>query len=183
MLGLASGVAAGLFALVVGGFLCLALVVGAYVGAVGWVAVGFTVGFAGGGFGVLVWLWLGPVRWPGWLVGAFGGRRGREEVDGGLERQVEEREKEVAPGVSVSRVRTGLRGQGYEAEGGYGRSTSGDYVGGGGGVSRREDKFDRYSRTSTVLSDPYEPGRFGGEGMVLYDTGVREALVMSRYPD
>ncbi|KAL8785062.1 MAG: hypothetical protein Q9195_008794 [Heterodermia aff. obscurata] len=196
----ATAVAAVLFGLLVVAFVNLGLVVVAYVGVVGWVAVGFTVLFALLGYGVM--LWQSPLQWPLWLAAVR--RRGEED---GLEKQAAPRRREETMGeeepapVSVKRVRVGQRGQGYE-EGGYGRSTSGDYAGGGGeygrstsgdyagggggvdwGVTRREDKFDRYSRTSTVLSDPYEPGRFGGEGLVLYDTGVREALVMSRYPD
>lgn len=80
----------------------------------------------------------------------------------------------------------------------YGRSTSGEYRPGGGSTSRRygsgsgrtgmggagmgEAGYDagRYSRASTVIADAYEPGRYGQEGYV-YDDGVREGLVMSRY--
>ena len=67
----------------------------------------------------------------------------------------------------------------------YGRSTSGDYRASSGSYrygGQRTDGYDmgRYSRASTVISDPYEPGRFG-QGSIVYDDGVREGLVMSRY--
>ncbi|KAG7008098.1 phosphoserine aminotransferase [Physcia stellaris] len=76
-------VAGGLFALLVVAFVALGLVVVAFVGAVGWVAVGFTVMFAVAGCGVLVW--QSPVRWPPLWMGALKGKRtaGVGEKEGG----------------------------------------------------------------------------------------------------
>ena len=182
----ATMVAGGLFALLVVAFVALGLVVVAYVGAVGWVAVGFTILFAATGFVVLVW--QSPLRWPPLWLGAF---RGRRKAAGGG--GVEEKERRGEGGergredlVDVPRVRGGVKTRGGE-EGAYGRSSSGDYEAGAGGRGGdwrrgRDDKYERYSRTSTVMTDPYEPGRFGQGGMMVYDTGVREGLVMSRYP-
>lgn len=65
----------------------------------------------------------------------------------------------------------------------YGRSTSGDYKGGTRQYPRRGggDDTNRYRRASNVVTDVNEPGIFGHGGVFMYDNGVREGLVMSRY--
>ena len=186
----ATGVSAFLFGLEVVAFITISLVVAAYTGPVGWVAVGMMIVFSAAGFGVIIW--RSPLAWPEWVR-----RTERGEVDT-FERQMEirdEREQEkdryesggageqlqTMPKQRSSQVRQERRdGSGYD----YGRSTSGEYRGQGAAnwrQSRREDPRDfRYSRASTVTSGPYEPGTFGQAGLV-YDDGIREGLVMSRY--
>lgn len=181
VLWLATGVSALLFALAIIAFITLSLVVVAYAGSVGWVAVAFTVVFALLGFGSIIW--QSPLEWPRWLV-----RFWRVEQDA-LEKQVHmygnESRNDVGDTLgSISRRRS--RQQQPERKEGsydYGRSTSGDYAGGNWRYSRRDDGYDlnRYSRASTVITDVNEPGRFGQGGMMMYDDGVREGLVMSRY--
>ena len=65
----------------------------------------------------------------------------------------------------------------------YGRSTSGDHGGANRRYIRRDggDGLTRYSKASTVVTDVNEPGIYGQGGMFMYDNGVREGLVMSRY--
>ena len=66
---------------------------------------------------------------------------------------------------------------------GHGRSGSGDYAGGNRRYGRRDgaDDMKRYRRASNVVTDVNEPGIFGHGGMRMYDNGVREGLVMTRY--
>ena len=66
---------------------------------------------------------------------------------------------------------------------GYGRSTSGEHAA---AASRRYvrrdggDDMGGYSRAGNAVTN--EPGIFGqGGGLFMYDNGVREGLVMSRY--
>ena len=65
----------------------------------------------------------------------------------------------------------------------YGRSTSGDHAGANRRYTRRDGGGDlnRYSKASTFVTNVNEPGIFGQGGMFMYDNGVREGLVMSRY--
>lgn len=65
----------------------------------------------------------------------------------------------------------------------YGRSTSGDHAGASRRYIRRDggDDLNRYSKAETVVTDVNEPGIFGHGGMFMYDNGIREGLVMSRY--
>ena len=65
----------------------------------------------------------------------------------------------------------------------YGRSTSGDHRGANRRYTRRDggEELTRYSKASTAATDVNEPGIFGQGGMFMYDNGVREGLVMSRY--
>lgn len=178
----ATGVAALLFSLLVVAFITLSLVVVAYVGAVGWVAIFFTVSFALFGFGVM--LWQSPLQWPLWVIAPR--RREEDAFEEHMHLQGRGRgEQQQGPTmVTVPKTRASQPQRDQEQRA-YGRSTSGDYGGGAGNwrsSGRREGEYDRYSRTSTVISDPYEPGRFGQDGMMVYDTGIREGLVMSRYP-
>lgn len=184
----ATGVSAFLFGLEVVAFITISLVVTAYTGPVGWVAVGFIIIFGLLGFGVIIW--RSPITWPAVLR-----RSKREEKDASerhlgrhQERDAEKYETgieeggEQLPAVPRQRSRAERNdGRNYT----YGRSTSGEYRGQGTAdwrSSRRKEigGFNRYSRASTVLSDAYDPGTFGQQGMV-YDDGVREGLVMSRY--
>lgn len=194
----ATAVSAMLFGLAIVAFIFVSLVVVAYTGPVGWVAVVFTIVAALLGFGSIVW--QSPLEWPTWLV-TFE----REEHDA-LERHLEmhrpdtQRTRDDVDGEDLStlprrrsrpqtekderpfdyRAQSARKESAYD----YGRSTSGDHAGVGANWRpiRRDDAYDvnRYSRASTVISDAYDPGRFGNGGMI-YDDGVREGLVMSRY--
>lgn len=46
--------------------------------------------------------------------------------------------------------------------------------------SRKDDAYhaNRYSKASTIVSDVHESGRFGQRGMMLYDDGVHEGIVI-----
>ena len=187
VLWVATGVSALLFGLAVAAFLTLALVVVAYTGAVGWVAVAFTVVFGLLGFGAIVW--QSPLEWPGWLVGF------EREEHGALEKRLQKHEAErqrVDDGDGLTRMptrRPSRQQQRPERDGGgrdFRRSASGDRAGGSRRHGRRDDGHDgdggnRYSKASTVVTDVNEPGIYGHGGMMLYDNGVREGLVMSRY--
>ena len=198
----ATAVSAFLFVFVVLAFIFISLVVVAYAGPVGWVAVLFTIISAILGFGSIIW--QSPLEWPNWLI-----KFEREEQDA-FERHMElhvpdrkrthdDIEGDDLPSMPRHRSRQQQQPQSEKDDRGYdyrslstrkevgydyGRSTSGDH--GGGGTTWRSIKpddvydLDRYSRASTVISDAYEPGRFGQGGLV-YDDGVREGLVMSKY--
>ena len=187
----ATGVSAFLFGLEVVAFITISLVVAAYTGPVGWVAVGMMTVFSAAGFGVIIW--RSPLAWPEWVRRTERGEvdtfERQMEVGGGREQEKDRYEESGGAGEQLptmpkkrsSQVRQERRdGSGYD----YGRSTSGEYRGQGVASqrqSRREDPRDfRYSRASTVTSGPYEPGTFGQAGLV-YDDGIREGLVMSRY--
>ena len=196
----ATAVSALLFTLAIIAFIFISLVVVAYTGPVGWIAVVFTIICALLGFGTIIW--QSPLEWPNWLV-----KFEREEQDA-FERHMglhvpdrrhthDNIEGDNLPAMPRQRSRqqqsqseTDGRQYDYQTEAtrkesGYdmGRSTSGDYAGGTTWRPvQRDDGYDvnRYSRASTVISEAYEPGIFG-QGGVIYDDGVREGLVMSRY--
>lgn len=187
----ATGVSAFLFGLEVVAFITISLVVTAYTGPVGWVAVGFIIIFGLLGFGVIIW--RSPMTWPRWVrrpereeadafgrhVGRHRGREG-EKYETGIEKGGEQ-----LPAIPIQRSRSGRVERNDGREHAYARSTSGEYRGQGTAdwrSSRRKetDGFNRYSKASIVLSDAYDPGTFGQQGMV-YDDGIREGLVMSRY--
>ena len=182
----ATAVSALLFGLAVISFVTISLVVVAYTGAVGWVAVVFTVIFALLGFGTIIW--RSPMEWPQRMMGH---RKQHDAIekhiqsDGSRAREYPDDEDLTdVPRLRPSRqqpVQQQSRRKGPEA-GDYGRSTSGDYQGGNSRYSGRGAGYDvnRYSRASTVISDAYEPGRYG-QGGVVYDDGVREGMVMTRY--
>ena len=175
----ATGVSALLFGLAIAAFLTLGLTVVAYAGPVGWVAVVFTVMFALLGYGVIIW--QSPLEWP---------RFEREEQDAfekHLHRSEIERQKEVG-GDDLTRLPTRQPSRQQppvkdDRGRDYGRSTSGDYAGTAQQYSRRggRDEKSRYRRASNVVADVNEPGIFGHGGVFMYDNGVREGLVMSRY--
>ena len=196
----ATAVSASLFTLAIIAFIFISLVVVAYTGPVGWVAVVFTIISALLGFGSIIW--QSPLEWPNWLV-----KFEREEQDAferhmGLHVPDRKHTHDTIDGEDLPVMPRHRLGQQQSAsepgdhqfdyqqqsarkESGYdvGRSTSGDYAGGATWRPiRRDDGYDlnRYSRASTVISDAYEPGRFG-QGGLIYDDGVREGLVMSRY--
>lgn len=188
----ATGVSAFLFGLEVAAFITISLVVTAYTGPVGWVAVGFIIIFGLLGFGVIIW--RSPLKWPRLMrkrerreeVDTFGRHVGRHR---GREREKYETEIEEGgvqlPSLPRQRSNSGRVKRNEGREHAYGRSTSGEYRGQGTAdwrSSRRKDfdGFNRYSEASTVLSDAYDPGTFGQQGMV-YDDRIREGLVMSRY--
>lgn len=187
----ATGVSAFLFGLEVVAFIAISLVVAAYTGPVGWVALGFMVMFAAAGFGVIIW--RSPLEWPEWMrtmergeADAFERHMGIAQRSGG-EKYVQEEAEAQQQSYTMPRQRTNRAPADWRdgSRDDYGRSTSGEY----GGrkttdrrTSRRADGPDfRYSRASTMTPDVYEPGRFGQEGM-FYDDGIREGFVMSRYP-
>ena len=191
----ATAVSAFLFALAVVAFITISLVVVGYAGPVGWVAVTFTIIFAVMGFASIIW--QSPLEWPNWVVrfereeqgafekhmglhpGTLTGRRTNDTENGDLPTMPRHRsrqrpsEPQQQPQAQPERTNSG-----YD----YGRSTSGDYAGGNWRQVRKDEGYDlnRYSRASTVISDAYEPGRLGQNGLI-YDDGVREGLVMSRY--
>ena len=186
----ATGVSAFLFGLEVVAFITISLVVVAFTGPVGWVAVSFMIIFAVAGFGVIVW--RSPMAWPAWVrrderaeVDAFGRhmglRRDREEKDYGYTQDGAGEQLPPIPRQRTQRAPDRWQdGNQYD----YGRSTSGDH-GAQRAVSWRNNRQPRdpdlrYSRASTVITEPYEPGRFGQDTMV-YDDGIREGLIMSRY--
>ncbi len=187
----ATGVSAFLFGLEVVAFITVSLVVTAYTGPVGWVAVGFIIIFGLLGFGVIIW--RSPMTWPRWVrrpereeADSFARRVRRhrgmegEKYETGIEEGLEQ-----LPAIPRQRSRSGRVERNDGREYAYGRSTSGEYRGqrtADWRSSRRKeiDGFNRYSKASTVLSDAYDPRTFGQQGMV-YDDGIREGLVMSRY--
>ena len=179
----ATAVSALLFSLVIAAFLTLALVVVAYVGPVGWVAFAFTIVFALLGYGVVIW--QSPLEWPQWLVGFQ--REEHDAFEKHLQRNEAERQKRTnAQGLTRMPTRQPSQQQRPErGHGGpeYGRSTSGDHTGGNRRSSRRDggDERTRHSGASTVVTTMNEPGIFGHGGMMMYDDGVREGLVISRY--
>ena len=174
----AIAVSAILFTLVIASFISLSLVVVAYVGAVGWIALFFTLFFALLGYAAMIW--QSPLKWPQLRFEregqtTFEEHLGLRDEHGGLHQRMES--------IPVPKIRFREPQPAHEEGAGYGRSTSGDYAQGGGRrVSRKEEGYDRdrYSRASTVISDAYEPGRFGQDGYI-YDDGVREGVVMSAY--
>lgn len=207
----ATAVSAFLFALVVVAFILISLVVVSYTGPVGWVAVVFTVIFGITGFGTIIWQsplewpnWLikfereeqdALERHIGLHVPTR--KRGHDDIDdddlaslpryGSLQQQQpQQQRRQQQQQLEKDESGFGHPQQSTRKDGGYdyGRSTSGDY--GAGGTTwrstKRDDGYDlnRYSRASTVISDAHEPGRFG-QGGFIYDDGVREGLVMSRY--
>lgn len=197
----ATVVSAFLFTLAVVAFIFISLVVVAYAGPVGWVAAAFTVLCALVGFGSIIW--QSPLEWPNWLVkfereeqDAFERHMGlhapdRKHTDDNiagedLPTMPRHRPRQQQQQLEKDDSRYDYQPQPTRKESGldYGRSTSGEY-----GIgettwrpTKREDGYDvdRYSRASTVISDAYEPGRFG-QGGFIFDDGVREGLVMSRY--
>ena len=133
-------------------------------------------------------IWQSPWKWPRWIVGR--GRRGEEQGDAFEEHlQKSEKERERGSGGDVvtrlaTRQPSRQRAPGRDDRGrDVGRSTSGDYAGGGRRYNRRDGGEDLagYSRASTVVTDVNEPGIFGQGGMFMFDNGVREGLVMRRY--
>lgn len=180
MLWVATGVSAGLFGLVAAAFVTLTLVVVAYSGPVGWVALGFIVVFAALGFGVIIW--RSPMHWPRQM------KRMERRDEGVFEKPMHKHRTQPpsrngddglrVPKNPAQRQQPVPEDDGY----GYGRSTSGDYGQVNVRYTRRQDGYDRnrYSRASTVAPDRFEPGRFGQSDMI-YDDGIREGLVMNRY--
>ena len=186
----ATAVSASLFGMEAVAFITISLVVVAYTGPVGWVAVAFMTIFTVAGFGVIVW--RSPLAWPNWVR-----RVKSEEMDAfekhmGLRHRPSERrysqdfgdEPRQISAVPKRRANDAPIQRHDDKQYDYGRSTSGEYRGPKAvnwRNSRQARQSDlRYSGASTVASEPYEPGRFGQEGLV-YDDGVREGLVMSRY--
>ena len=201
MLWYASAVSAFLFGLLIAAFILISLVVVGYAGPVGWVALVFTIISALLGFGSIIW--QSPLEWPTWLVrfereeqDAFERHMGLHDVDRKLnhasirsedlptmprhrlqqqERQQHALSEKDERSYDYRPPQPARRESGYDV----GRSTSGDYAGGTTWRPvHKEAGYDlnRYSRASTVISDPYEPGM-----MYQHDDGVREGLVMSRY--
>lgn len=183
VLWVAVGVAALLFGLVLAAFLMVGLVVAAYVGPVGWVAVGFTVVFGVVGFGCIVW--QSPVEWSRWFGGVGSGER--DAFEKGLRRSEGGRwGGGGGDGLTGLPTRQPSRQRPPERDDrghGHGRSGSGDYAGGDRRYGRRDggDDMKRYRRASDFVTDVNEPGIFGHGGMRMYDNGVREGLVMTRY--
>lgn len=179
----AAAVSALLFGLAVAAFLTLELVVVAYAGPVGWVAVVFTVFFALLGYGCIIW--QSPLEWPRWLVGF--GKDEQDAFEKHLQRSESGRQRgNDGDGSTRMPARRPSRQHAPERDGrgrDYGRSTSGDHADGNRRSTRRDggDDIVRYSRASTVGTHVNEPGIFGHGGMMMYDNGVREGLVMSRY--
>ena len=178
----ASGVSALLLGLTFAAFLTLALVVVAYVGPVGWVAVVFTILFGLLGFGAIAW--QSPLEWPSWLIRSH--RRELETVEEYLPRPSQELKGDHnqsymnEPAEQLQRQQS--HSGNYEQRD-YGRSTSGDHGGGRWRHSQRDEAYDvhRYSKASTVISDAYGPGIYGQREVMMYDDGVREGLVVGKY--
>ena len=179
----ASAVSAFLFGLTVASFLTLALVVVAYVGPVGWVAVGFIIFFAVMGFGTIIW--RSPLQWPRWLVAREQEHQDRHEAqlerDAGAGLNADYRDH-PSQGPMREPLRQ-YRPEGTDRGRDKGRSTSAEYGGTSRRVSRKDDAYEanRYSKASTIISDPYDPGMYGQREMMMYDDGVREGMVTSRY--
>lgn len=182
VLWVATGVAALLFGLAVAAFLTVGVTVVAYAGPVGWVAVVFTVLFGLLGYGVMIW--QSPLVWPSWV----GFRREERDPFEKHLRRSETGRQRVGGGDGLTRLPTRMpsrqqapvkNDRGRE----YGRSTSGDYAGATRQYSRRggRDEMNRSRRVSNVVTNVTEPGIFGHGGVFMYDDGVREGLVMSRY--
>lgn len=179
----ASAVSALLFGLLIAAFLTLELVVVAYAGPVGWVAVAFTIIFALLGFGTIVW--RSPLEWPKWLAvveqeeqEAFekhfqrsANRGARRQDEDGLAKLPSRR-----PPQQPQAKRDDERGD-------YGRSNSGDFAAGDWRYQGDGDRRNvtRYSKASTIVSDIYESGIYGQRGIMMYDDGVREGMVTGRY--
>lgn len=151
----AIGVAAILFIFVIAAFDVLLLVVVAYVGAVGWVVLAFTVVSA-----ILVYaamIWQSPVQQSRTQLrfrregqGGFEGHSGSGDDGGNLQQNV--------GAMSVSKVRAKRSEQEQaQEEVGYGKSTSGDHGQRGGygpsgrRVSRRDEGFRRERHIRPVL--------------------------------
>ena len=183
----ATAVSALLIGLIVVAFLTLSLVIVAFTGSIGWVAVTFVTIFAILCLGTIIW--RSPLQWPSWVTRAE--KREMDKFDDYLRKPTkrgERREKEVrieSGGAQGHDTNQGaVQQEPKDDEAAYGRTTSGDYRSGGSvRYGRREDSYNvgRYSKASTITSDAYEPGMFG-QGGFIYDDGVREGLVMSRYP-
>ena len=197
----ASAVSALLFGLSIAAFLTLALVVVAYTGAVGWVAVFFTIVFGVLGFGSIAW--QSPLQWPKWMRGEkpsavdtveeylpraggvlhhgttmtehFGRHPSRQQ-------QVGEKSEPRDYGRSTSGDYQ-QRAATKDEERGYGRSTSGDYAGSRWRPSHKDERHDvnRYSKASTIISDAYGSGAYGQRDVMMYDDGIREGLVVGDY--
>ena len=200
----ATAVSAFLFALAILAFIFISLVVVGYAGPVGWVAVTFTIVTGILGFGTIIW--QSPLEWPNWLVkfereeqDAFERHMGlhvpdrqhtHENIDGDdlpsmpRQRSYQQQQQQQLSEKDDGKYNYPTQPKRTESGYGYGRSTSGEYGAGNATwrSARRDDGNDmnRYSRASTVISDAYEPGRYGQSG-VIFDDGVREGLVMSRY--
>lgn len=85
----ATGVSAFLFGLEVIAFVTISLVVAAYTGPVGWMAVGFMIMFSVAGFGVIIW--RSPLAWPRWVTRVGSGKINAFERSMGMpSRTVEE---------------------------------------------------------------------------------------------
>ncbi len=178
----ASAVSAMLFGFVVSAFMTLALVVVAYAGPVGWVAVAFTSVFAALGFASIVW--QSPLEWPSWLLVLHeeecdarekdyqqsSSQGGRRQDDSDLRRNESMQPRGKLP---VGR---------NDVVDGYGRSARDNNIEDNWCSSRKDDRYhaNRYSKASTIVSDVHESGRFGQRGMMLYDDGVREGIVIGR---
>lgn len=117
----------------------------------------------------------------------MGGEREEQDVlEKHLQRSEMERQRDDSrdgttrfPTRQPSRQHPSERDRGRE----YGRSTSGGHGGANRRYTRRDGRDDltRNSKASTVVTDVNEPGIYGQGGMFMYDNGVREGLVMSRY--
>lgn len=200
----ATAVSVSLFGLEAVAFITISLVVVAYTGAVGWVAVGLMIMFTLAGLGVIIW--RSPLAWPKWvkmveregdstygtmLRRATGGEQdedghwhGREQLPTSQtpKQRPRQQQESIQPQQPMQRQRPARHGGSYD----YGRSTSGEHMEKGEPTwrnSRKEKDFEhnRYSGASTVTSEAYEPGRFGQSGMVRYDDGIREGFVMKAY--
>lgn len=187
----ATAVSAFLFGLLVVAFVTISLVVVAYVGPVGWVALGFVILFGVAGFGVIIW--RSPLAWPKWVrmvekegVDTYG-RMMHRQTRPQHDEELHWENKEQTPIAKLPKQRqTQERGRALDGrEYDYGRSTSGEYREKrepSWRNTRREKEFDynRHSGASTVRPDAYEPGLYGQSG-IHYDDGIREGFVMSRY--
>lgn len=181
MLWFATGVSTLLYGLTIAAFLTLELVAVAYAGPVGWVAVAFTVVLALMGFGCIVW--QSPLEWPGWLGGDD--REGRDRV---FEKDLHRSESGRQKGEELTRMPTrGPSGQQRPERGkgrrSRGRSASAEHAGGSRQYRQRDEEQDLNddSRANAAATDINEPGIFGHGGITIYDSRVREGLVMKRY--
>jgi len=178
----ASGTSALLLGLTVAAFLTLALVVVAYVGPVGWVAVVFTVLLGMLGFGAIIW--QSPLGWPKRLTKSQ--RRELETLEAHLPRARGSMKREHDSDLTREQQGRSLRQHSKEpneGQRGYGRSTSGDHAGGRWRHSQKDESHttNRYSKASTIISDAYGPGIYGQREVTMYDDGVREGLVVGEY--
>lgn len=186
----ATGVSAFLFGLEVIAFVTISLVVAAYTGPVGWVAVGFMIMFSVAGFGVIIW--RSPLAWPRWVTRIQSGEvdaleRSMGTRSGPIEENYGQKEGQGEPRLPTASKRRSSQVPAERKDDtryNHERSISGEYRGQRGAHwrnSRREEGYNfRYSRASTMISDTYEPDRLGPNGLI-YDDGIREGLVISRY--